>query len=320
MNIRTTVTVGSLLVALAGSSLALAQQTAPARPAQPGQPAQQDRPGMTDRERALQTQMRFDSFSSLKEQLFTTPGREHRFHRRPRRPASTARSTVSSSRPAPILGIGGKTVAVPYSQLTWNADDERFVLSTTADDLRRLPDFDPDTIGVAPIDRRMTTPPTGDSEGYATAPALASALRGAEIRCAADECGKVDDLIVEVRTGRVVFLSIDPNQNFLGIGDTKRLAPWPAARWNAAEEVVTLRATREQITSAPETPRDLSTIANAERVAAIYRGYGVEWSADHSKDASRDTPRPATAPGQRPGDRPGERPGERPTNPDRPGN
>lgn len=317
MNIRATVTVGSLLVALAGSSVALAQQTAPTRPVQPGQPSQQDRPGMTDRERALQTQMRFDSFSSLKGANIHNARGEN--------VGSIDDLIVSGQhgkidrvvvKTGAILGIGGKTVAVPYSQLTWNADDERFVLSTTADDLRRLPEFDPDTIGVAPIDRRMTTPPTGDSEGYATVPALASALRGAEIRCAADECGKVDDLIVEVRTGRVVFLSIDPNQNFLGIGDTKRLAPWPAARWNADDEVVTLRATREQITSAPETPRDLKTIANTERVAAIYRGYGVEWHADPSKDTFRDTGRPATAPGQRPGDRPG----DRPTNPDRPGN
>ena len=57
--------------------------------------------------------------------------------------------------------------------------------------------------------------PGQESAGYQRTAVLATDVRGADIRCASDECGSIDDLIVDMRSGRVVFVSIDPDENFL---------------------------------------------------------------------------------------------------------
>lgn len=308
MKITNTLTVGALLVALAGTSAALAQQGQPVRPNQPAQP---NRPATVDRDAERYAEIKLYSFSSLKgtnihnangdsiatiEDLVIVD--EH---------GRIDRAVVKTGA---ILGFGGKTVAVPFNQLAWDRANERFTLSTTNDDLRRLPEFDPETLRLTPGDTRMNRPGQ-ESAGYQRTAVLATDVRGADIRCASDECGSIDDLIVDMRSGRVVFVSIDPDENFLGIADTKRLAPWPAARWISADEAVDLRATRDQITNAPETPSDLKAMSTTQQIAAVYSAYGLEWKSDRP-DAAR--PMDRRDPAQRPVTP------ERPSNPDRPGN
>ncbi|MGH7244858.1 MAG: PRC-barrel domain-containing protein [Phycisphaerales bacterium] len=103
---------------------------------------------------------------------------------------------------------------------------------------------------------------------------LNSDIDGKHIQARGEKCGKVDDLIVETGTGRVVFLSIDPDQNVLGIGDTKRLIPWGVAMVITKDDVL-LDATKAMITSAPETPKDLALVSSDAKYQNIYQGYGI---------------------------------------------
>lgn len=329
MNLRNTMTASALIVGLAGASasLTIAQQTQPVRPDQPAQPGSRDW-NTQDRDRAEQKRMKLETFTTLKgSNIYNTRGDTIGSIDDLVLMGAEGKIDRAVVKTGAILGVGGKTVAVPFSQLTWNAENERFVLSTNADDLKRLPEFDPDTILNDPNNRRDRAPtqrpgtapgtapgmaPSGESADYDRSVVLASTVQGADIMCAANECGKVHEIIVDIPSRRAVLISIDPNQNFLGIGDVKRLAPITAARWNTLDERVDLNATRDQILNATETPRDLSTIANTDRLSAIYRNYGVEWS-----DKSRDDADRRSTPGARPDKTPGQ---QRPTDPNRPGN
>lgn len=99
-------------------------------------------------------------------------------------------------------------------------------------------------------------------------------IDGKQLLARGEKCGKVNDLIIETGTGRVVFISIDPDQNFLGIGDTKRLVPWGVAMV-ITKDAVMLDATKSMITSSPETPSDLGSISGDNRYQTIYQTYQI---------------------------------------------
>lgn len=119
---------------------------------------------------------------------------------------------------------------------------------------------------------------------------LLSKVRGAKLDCNGTDCGKVDDAIVDISGGRVAFLSIDPNENFLGIGDTKRLVPWTVATISL-DGTVRLDATKDMILASPQTPSDLKTL-NADMIYKSYQVPQPTWEDRryHSKREADATP------------------------------
>lgn len=103
---------------------------------------------------------------------------------------------------------------------------------------------------------------------------LGSELDGKTVHCRGDQSGSVNDLIVECVSGRVAFLSIDPNENVMGIADTKRLVPWSIVV-ATTPEVVMLDASKAMITSAEKTPSDLHTLSTANTYRSAYPGFDV---------------------------------------------
>jgi sporulation protein YlmC with PRC-barrel domain len=101
-----------------------------------------------------------------------------------------------------------------------------------------------------------------------------SDLVGADIDCRGADCGDVSDVIIEIGSGSIAFLSIDPDDNFLGIGDTNRLVPWAVANVSV-NGTVRLDVTKEMMTSTMETPADAATLNAPGAVDRIYRSYGV---------------------------------------------
>lgn len=104
---------------------------------------------------------------------------------------------------------------------------------------------------------------------------LASSIYGATVDCRGNECGKVADLIVESQSGTVAFLSIDPNQNFLGIGDTKRLVPWSVASF-ALNGTVRLDASKEMILASSETPASANALNSGNHIERAYKAYDTK--------------------------------------------
>jgi sporulation protein YlmC with PRC-barrel domain len=102
---------------------------------------------------------------------------------------------------------------------------------------------------------------------------LSSTVRGMRVDCRGEECGKINDLIVERGSGQIAFLSIDPNQNFLGISDTKRLVPWSICSVSL-DGVVRVDASKDMIVASPETPANLPDLSRSANT--VYSAYQVD--------------------------------------------
>lgn len=103
---------------------------------------------------------------------------------------------------------------------------------------------------------------------------LLSDLEGNRVDCRGVECGKVDDVIVDRRSGDVAFLSIDPDDNFLGVGDTKRIVPWTVATIGL-DGTVRIDASKEMVLASPETPSDFSRANSSTLAEMTYKAYQV---------------------------------------------
>lgn len=102
---------------------------------------------------------------------------------------------------------------------------------------------------------------------------LFSDLDGKSVECHGKSCGSVDDAVVEIGSGRVAFLSIDPDENFLGIADQDRLIPLNVVSMTT-DEKINLDATKDMVLSSRETPDDITTLSQSD-VNAIYRAFDV---------------------------------------------
>lgn len=103
---------------------------------------------------------------------------------------------------------------------------------------------------------------------------LMSTLPGMKIDCRGNDCGKVQDVIIDRSSGEIGFLSIDPNQNFLGLGDTKRMIPWSVATVSL-DGLVRIDASKSMILESPETPANLATLNSGSHAERAYKAYAV---------------------------------------------
>ncbi len=116
---------------------------------------------------------------------------------------------------------------------------------------------------------------------------ILSDIKGMKVDCRGNDLGKVYDVILDRNSGQAAFLSIDPNQNFLGISDTKRLVPWSVATVTT-DKTVRIDASKEMVLASGETPSDLSTLNTGSRAESVYKAYQVPMP-------TFDTPKPVSA-------------------------
>jgi sporulation protein YlmC with PRC-barrel domain len=112
--------------------------------------------------------------------------------------------------------------------------------------------------------------------------ALLSELDDKNVICRGEACGEIEQTIIECREGRVAFIVIDPDENFLGIADTSRLVPFEVLGVTTGDEV-RLDATKDMVLSSREMPDDLQTL-DKTACESIYNAFGIK----HPK--SRNTP------------------------------
>jgi len=101
---------------------------------------------------------------------------------------------------------------------------------------------------------------------------LASEIIGAKAVALDKEGGDIEDAIMDVRSGTILALCVDPNDSTLGWGDTIRSVPWSATTFGA-DEKVHIDATQQMLTAAPEIPKDLN--AQPTWVSSVYQTFGV---------------------------------------------
>src|ERR1022692_2549274 len=107
--------------------------------------------------------------------------------------------------------------------------------------------------------------------------AKASDLIGMTVKNNQDEkLGKVEDLAVDVESGRVVEVIISTG-GFIGIGDTLTAVPPGALHHDVANKVLHLDADREKLKGAPKFEMsNWAEYSDSNHLAEVYTHYGQE--------------------------------------------
>ncbi len=107
--------------------------------------------------------------------------------------------------------------------------------------------------------------------------AKASEIIGMTVKNKQDEkLGKVEDLAVDVESGRVVQVILSTG-GFLGVGDTLTAVPPGALHHDVANKVLHLDADKEKLKNAPKFENSKwAEYSDSEHLSAVYRHYGEE--------------------------------------------
>src|SRR5678815_4919577 len=107
--------------------------------------------------------------------------------------------------------------------------------------------------------------------------AKASDVIGMTVKNYQDEkLGKVDDLAVDVESGRVIQVILSTG-GFIGIGDTLTAVPPGALHHDVANKVLHLDAGKEKLKSAPKFEMSKwADYSDSDHLSEVYRHYGEE--------------------------------------------
>ena len=101
-------------------------------------------------------------------------------------------------------------------------------------------------------------------------------IRGRQIvDSAGNEVGKIDDLMIDDRQGKVRFL-LAGSGGFLGIGETKFLIPVDAVT-RITGDTVYINQTREHVAGAPRYDPELADMSYWDSLYGYY-GYALYWA------------------------------------------
>jgi sporulation protein YlmC with PRC-barrel domain len=103
---------------------------------------------------------------------------------------------------------------------------------------------------------------------------LLSEVNDRDAKTRESDWGQIEDSIIEISSGKVAFLVLDPDENFLGIADELRVVPWTIV--SIGQESVVIDATKEMLTSAESLPEDVRVFTMPRNLQQVYMAYNVE--------------------------------------------
>jgi len=104
--------------------------------------------------------------------------------------------------------------------------------------------------------------------------ALLSSVIGSDATARWDDAGSIEGAVIELNSGRVAMLALDPDENFLGIGDELRVVPWTLV--SVGNDEVTIDADVEMLRGSDFTPEDVVTLTSPVQLEPVYGAYGVQ--------------------------------------------
>lgn len=103
---------------------------------------------------------------------------------------------------------------------------------------------------------------------------LLSEVNSRDAKTRQSDWGQIEDSIIELQSGKVAFLLLDPDENFLGIADELKVVPWSIV--SVGQESVVIDATKEMLTSAENLPEDMRMFTMPKNLQDAYLAYEVE--------------------------------------------
>lgn len=103
---------------------------------------------------------------------------------------------------------------------------------------------------------------------------LLSDLIGMDARARDKNGGEIDGAIIEMESGTVAILLLDPDENVLGIGDELRCVPWPIAA--VGRESVRIDADKDMLLASQKVPSDVRVFSTPARLRPVYEVYRID--------------------------------------------
>lgn len=101
-----------------------------------------------------------------------------------------------------------------------------------------------------------------------------SDLVGKDAHARDEQGGEIVDSVIEVESGRIAMLTLDPNEAVLGIGDTLRCVPWSISA--VGEKAVWIDADTDMLARCKEMPDDVGIFGQRSRLDSVYGAFDVE--------------------------------------------
>lgn len=194
-----------------------------------------------------------------------------------------------------ILGLTDKWIAVPMDVLSYDIDNGNFIMDVPREILEKAPGIDKDKwpyelnldwleevytcFGCQPYwesHTRWTAKKTG---GVETLTVAASWLKGHSIKDAAgNEIGKIDDLIMDLRSGYMTYAITDINA-YEALKNRKIAIPIEAFSIGGDNESLQLNIERVKLENAPVfDPASIKVDSNTVGKVYTYYGYSSYWN------------------------------------------
>ncbi len=171
----------------------------------------------------------------------------------------------------PTAPIRGNTVSITAYDLPRDSDDRFVARSYSVNGTKAILR---DNDGQPRWNTNRYNPESGSDVTGARALTLLSNIIGAEADARAEDAGSIEGAILELNSGRVAMLTLDPDENFLGIGDDLRCVPWPVV--SVWDDKVMLDADKDVLTSTRQAPDDITILTRESQIHPIYSAYSVE--------------------------------------------
>ncbi len=123
-----------------------------------------------------------------------------------------------------------------------------------------------------------------DSAADRTGLITATELVDMDARSNDDSAGEIEDGIIELSTGTIAMLLLDPNDNLFGIGDDLKCVPWNVT--SVGMERVNIDSTSEDLKTCENVPDDLTMISSTEQLRPMYQAFDMPVQNFERRDGS----------------------------------
>lgn len=115
---------------------------------------------------------------------------------------------------------------------------------------------------------------SGSAMNEARATILLSDIIGSDATARTKNAGSIEGAIIELHSHRVAMLTLDPDENFLGIADELACVPWSVAGFNS--KGVSLDADQDMLAADTLAPEEVTLMTRRDQLTRVYSAFDMK--------------------------------------------